>query len=126
ISGPHASLATCLQLQWVSISDVVSGVYLRDEIHAKKSAVMVQAGWTETLQCTYSSSAFYICVAWYRQLPNRSLQYLLQSKDVEGRAMVSRDNSRSVSSLYLRALRPQDSAHYLCAVRTGTGNPTEL
>uniref|UniRef100_A0A8V1A3K7 Ig-like domain-containing protein n=2 Tax=Gallus gallus TaxID=9031 RepID=A0A8V1A3K7_CHICK len=52
--------------------------------------------------------------------------YTRYSPDVEGRATVSRDNSRSVSYLSLSALRPHDSAHYLCAVRTGTGNPAEL
>ncbi|POI20248.1 hypothetical protein CIB84_016004, partial [Bambusicola thoracicus] len=48
------------------------------------------------------------------------------SPEVEGRAAVSRYNSRSVSYLSLSTLRPHDSAHYLCAVRTGTGNPSEL
>ncbi|NXQ95398.1 HV349 protein, partial [Sagittarius serpentarius] len=38
---------------------------------------------------------------------------------VEGRATVSRDNSRSEASLSLRALQPQDSARYFCAIHTG-------
>ena len=75
-------------------------------------------------------------VRWYRQALDGSLEWLSYiapisytvrySPDVEGRATVSRDNSRSVSYLSLHALRPHDSAHYLCAVRTGTGNPAEL
>uniref|UniRef100_A0A8V1A3W0 Ig-like domain-containing protein n=1 Tax=Gallus gallus TaxID=9031 RepID=A0A8V1A3W0_CHICK len=75
-------------------------------------------------------------VLWYRQTLGGRLEWLSYissssytvrySPDVEGRATVSRDNSRSVSSLSLRALYPHDSAHYLCAFRTGTGNPEEL
>ena len=75
-------------------------------------------------------------VLWYRQALGGRLEWLSSiwpgssntrySPDVEGRATVSRDNSRSVSYLSVSALRPHDSAHYLCAVRTGTGNPAEL
>uniref|UniRef100_A0A8V0ZX67 Ig-like domain-containing protein n=2 Tax=Gallus gallus TaxID=9031 RepID=A0A8V0ZX67_CHICK len=75
-------------------------------------------------------------VLWYRQTLGGRLEWLSYissssytvrySPGVEGRATVSRDNSRSVSSLSLRALYPHDSAHYLCAFRTGTGNPEEL
>ena len=73
---------------------------------------------------------------WYRQRPGDRLEWvsfissdssLIQyGQSVEGRATVSRDNSRSESSLSLRALGPRDSARYFCAVRTGTGNPAEL
>uniref|UniRef100_A0A8V1A2X7 Ig-like domain-containing protein n=1 Tax=Gallus gallus TaxID=9031 RepID=A0A8V1A2X7_CHICK len=68
-------------------------------------------------------------VLWYRQTLGGRLEWLSYissssytvrySPGVEGRATVSRDNSRSVSSLSLRALYPHDSAHYLCAFRTG-------
>uniref|UniRef100_A0A8C3K565 Ig-like domain-containing protein n=1 Tax=Calidris pygmaea TaxID=425635 RepID=A0A8C3K565_9CHAR len=76
-------------------------------------------------------------VRWYRQAPGGSLEWVSYiSKPsgstkrygaaVEGRATVSRDNSHSESSLSLRALRPQDSARYFCAVPTETGNAAEL
>ncbi|KAI6072568.1 T-cell receptor delta chain V domain [Aix galericulata] len=75
-------------------------------------------------------------VLWYRQAPGGSLEWVSYlsyysttvkyGKSVEGRASVSRDNSQSKSSLSLSSLVPQDSAHYFCAVRTGTGNPAEL
>uniref|UniRef100_A0A8V0ZXT0 Ig-like domain-containing protein n=1 Tax=Gallus gallus TaxID=9031 RepID=A0A8V0ZXT0_CHICK len=74
-------------------------------------------------------------VLWYRQALGGRLEWLSfinswsytrYSPDVEGRATVSRDDSQSVSYLSLSALRPHDSAHYLCAVHTGTGNPAEL
>ncbi|POI22136.1 hypothetical protein CIB84_014117 [Bambusicola thoracicus] len=75
-------------------------------------------------------------VLWYRQALGGHLEwlsyigagssYIRYSPDVEGQARVSRVDSRSVSYLSLNALRSHDSGHYLCAVRTGTGNPAEL
>ena len=73
-------------------------------------------------------------VLWYRQGISGRLEwlsyiygsYISYSPDVQGRATVSQDDSQSVSYLSLSNLRPHDSAHYLCAVRTGTGNPEEL
>ncbi|NXS93243.1 HV03 protein, partial [Jacana jacana] len=77
-----------------------------------------------------------LAVLWYRQAPGGSLewlsyirydsQYIQCGQSVEGRATVSRDNSQSKASLSLRALHPQDSAHYFCAVPTETGNTAEL
>ncbi|NXG54067.1 HV03 protein, partial [Psilopogon haemacephalus] len=65
-------------------------------------------------------------VRWYRQTGGGSLQWVSVissdssvirfGKSVEGRATVSRDNSLAESLLSLRALRPQDSARYFCAV----------
>ncbi|NXN38932.1 HV348 protein, partial [Rhinoptilus africanus] len=65
-------------------------------------------------------------VRWYRQAAGGGLEwvsYISASSGtteygpgVEGRARVSRDNSRSKSSLSLSALQPQDSARYFCAV----------
>ncbi|KAF1429571.1 Ig heavy chain V region 3, partial [Spheniscus magellanicus] len=66
---------------------------------------------------------------WYRQAPGGRLQWVSAispdssaiefGQSVQGRATVSRDNSRSESSLSLRALHPRDSARYFCAVHTG-------
>uniref|UniRef100_A0A8D0FQV1 Ig-like domain-containing protein n=2 Tax=Strix occidentalis caurina TaxID=311401 RepID=A0A8D0FQV1_STROC len=89
------------------------------------------------LSCRGTGFAFGIhAIRWYRQRPGDRLEWVsLISSDsslikyeqsVQGRASVSRDNSRSESSLSLRALGPRDSARYFCAVRTGTGNPAEL
>ncbi|KQK79088.1 Ig heavy chain V-III region CAM [Amazona aestiva] len=47
-------------------------------------------------------------------------------QSVESRASASRDNSRSESSLFLRALQPQDSARYFCVIYTETGKAAEL
>ncbi|NXW91497.1 HV348 protein, partial [Alopecoenas beccarii] len=75
-------------------------------------------------------------VPWYRHTPSGSIDWLSYISSgssaikfgpaVEGRATASRDNSRSEASLSLRLLHHGDSARYLCAVHTGTGNPAEL
>ncbi|XP_061876050.1 Ig heavy chain Mem5-like [Colius striatus] len=67
-------------------------------------------------------------VRWYRQAPGGSLEWvslihfdsslIRYGAAVDGRATVSRDNSRSEASLSLRALSPGDSARYFCAVPT--------
>uniref|UniRef100_A0A8B9TGX9 Ig-like domain-containing protein n=1 Tax=Anas platyrhynchos TaxID=8839 RepID=A0A8B9TGX9_ANAPL len=76
-------------------------------------------------------------VLWYRQARGGGLEWVSYisrpsgtekqyGAAVQGRATASRDNSRSKSSLSLQHLHVGDSAHYFCAVRTGTGNPTGL
>ncbi|XP_037982127.1 uncharacterized protein LOC119696469 [Motacilla alba alba] len=47
-------------------------------------------------------------------------------QSVQGRAKMSRDNSRSEVYLSLLTLQPHDSVRYLCAFHTGTGNPAGL
>ncbi|XP_068852681.1 immunoglobulin gamma-1 heavy chain-like [Aphelocoma coerulescens] len=94
------------------------------------------AGDSVTLSCRGSGFTTWGYVWWYRQAPGGSPQWVsFISPDssvkksepaMEGRALVSRDNSRSESSLSLQALGPRDSAWYFCAVHTGTGNPAHL
>ncbi|NXU59669.1 HV03 protein, partial [Turnix velox] len=82
------------------------------------------------LSCTgegFNFADYYVW--WYRQAPGGSLEWVTYisapsgreksyGPGVHGRAMVSRDNSQSRSSLSLRALQPRDSARYFCAVHT--------
>ncbi|XP_048782673.1 Ig heavy chain Mem5-like [Lagopus muta] len=66
-------------------------------------------------------------VLWYRQTLSGRLEwlsyissgssYIRSNPEVQSRSSVSRDNSRSVSYLSLRALRSHDSARYFCALR---------
>uniref|UniRef100_A0A8C9FX25 Ig-like domain-containing protein n=1 Tax=Pavo cristatus TaxID=9049 RepID=A0A8C9FX25_PAVCR len=74
-------------------------------------------------------------VQWYRQAPGSRIKWLstfvtssdtIFSHEVEGRATASQDDSQALSFLSLHDLFPQDTARYFCAVRTGTGNLTEL
>ncbi|NXR84633.1 HV335 protein, partial [Pycnonotus jocosus] len=80
--------------------------------------------------CRGSGFTFqYFGIWWYRQSPGGRLEWVsiisydprvfYFDQSVQGRAKISRDNSRSESSLSLWALGPRDSAHYFCAVHTG-------
>ncbi|XP_042694084.1 Ig heavy chain Mem5-like, partial [Centrocercus urophasianus] len=92
----------------------------------------------ESVQLSCQGSGFSFgsyAIQWYRQALGGPLMwlsfinpysYVKSSPEVQSRSSVTRDNSRSVSYLSLRALRPHDSARYFCAVDTGTGNPAEL
>ncbi|NWX29112.1 HV03 protein, partial [Notiomystis cincta] len=89
-----------------------------------------QPGESVTLSCRGSGFTFgYSWVRWYRQAPGDSLEWvsvitsdssaIQYGPAMEGRALVSRNNSRSESSLSLRALGPRDSARYFCAIPHG-------
>ncbi|NXI33406.1 HV348 protein, partial [Sterrhoptilus dennistouni] len=81
-----------------------------------------------TLSCRASGLTFRnYGIFWYRQAPGGSLEWISfissptgtteeYGAAVQGRAKISRDNSRSEASLSLRPLRAQDSARYFCAV----------
>ncbi|NXI90359.1 HV348 protein, partial [Psophia crepitans] len=81
-----------------------------------------------TLSCRGSGFVFESAsIRWYRQAAGSSPEWVSYIGNKAGttkkygsavrvRAAVSRDNSRSRSSLSLRDLRPQDSARYFCAV----------
>lgn len=97
-----------------------------DEIQATVSAVWWQAGNTGTLRCTYSSSASYIYIAWYRQRPGGPLQYLLQSKGRGGsyshaapfaRKRFSCQADKSSGTLFISELELGDSALYYCTLQ---------
>ncbi|NWX67255.1 HV348 protein, partial [Promerops cafer] len=76
--------------------------------------------------CRGSGFAFnYYDIRWYRQAPGGSLEWVSfisttssvkSAPAMDGRALVSRDNSRSESSLSLWSLGPRDSARHFCAV----------
>ncbi|NXD59617.1 HV349 protein, partial [Corvus moneduloides] len=87
------------------------------------------AGDSVTLSCRGSGFTFRdYHIYWYRQAPGGSLQWISfistgsiedYGAAVEGRAKISRDDSRSEAYLSLRPLQPQDSARYFCARHTG-------
>ncbi|KFR13293.1 Ig heavy chain V-III region NIE, partial [Opisthocomus hoazin] len=76
------------------------------------------------LSCRGSGFDFKVyAVWWYRQAPGGRFEWLSvmstvatnykhYSAEVQGRATVSRNDSRSEASLSLRALHPRDSARY--------------
>uniref|UniRef100_A0A8C2UBM5 Ig-like domain-containing protein n=1 Tax=Coturnix japonica TaxID=93934 RepID=A0A8C2UBM5_COTJA len=112
-----------------------SGVCAQFRLEASGGGVRA-AG--DSVQLSCQGSGFNLrdySIRWYRQAFSGRLKWLSfidisshihrLSPDIQGRASVSRDNSRSVCSLSLHSLRPQDSAHYFCAVHTRTGNPQQ-
>ncbi|NXV58092.1 HV335 protein, partial [Molothrus ater] len=87
-----------------------------------------------TLSCRGSGFTFRdYGIFWYRQAPGGRLEWvsvisydptlIYFDQSVQGRAKMSRDNSRAEVYLSLLTLQPRDSARYFCAVHTGTGNP---
>ncbi|NWZ98191.1 HV03 protein, partial [Nesospiza acunhae] len=83
-----------------------------------------------TLSCRGSGYPFRSHgIYWYRQSPGGNLEWvsfigadprvLDFDQSVQGRAKMSRDNSRSEAYLSLLALQPRDSARYFCTVHTG-------
>uniref|UniRef100_A0A663DN02 Ig-like domain-containing protein n=1 Tax=Aquila chrysaetos chrysaetos TaxID=223781 RepID=A0A663DN02_AQUCH len=88
-------------------------------------------GETVRLSCRgsgFNFGEYYIW--WYRQAAGGSLEWVSYisaysgttkqyGAGVQGRATVSRDNSRSESILSLRDLQARDSARYFCAVARG-------
>ncbi|NXF14290.1 HVM33 protein, partial [Smithornis capensis] len=89
-----------------------------------------EPGGSVLLSCRGSGFSFqHYGVGWYRQSPRGSLEWVSyisgdssinqRSSAVEGRALVSRNNSRSESSLSLWDLHPQDSGRYFCTIHTG-------
>ncbi|NXR31433.1 HV01 protein, partial [Zosterops hypoxanthus] len=80
-----------------------------------------------TLSCHGSGFTFdHYDIWWYHQALGGSLEWVSfistasflnkSAPAVEGRVLVSRDNSRSESSLSLWALGPRDSAQFFCAI----------
>ncbi|NWW93371.1 HV01 protein, partial [Rhynochetos jubatus] len=94
-------------------------------------------GYSWLLSCRASGITFGNCaVRWYRHAHGGRPEWvsyislvssvITYGPAVEGRATMSRGNSRSESSVSPCALHPKDSARYFCAVHTGTGNSAEL
>ncbi|NWT08357.1 HV01 protein, partial [Vireo altiloquus] len=87
------------------------------------------AGDSVTLSCRMSKGTFEgYSIRWYRQALGGSLEWVSlinysgsikkYGAAVEGRATSSRDSHQSQSSLFLRALHPNDSACYFCTIHT--------
>uniref|UniRef100_W5LU61 T-cell receptor alpha/delta variable 23.3.8 n=1 Tax=Astyanax mexicanus TaxID=7994 RepID=W5LU61_ASTMX len=77
-----------------------------------------------TLKCSYETSSEYVSLYWYRQYPNRALQYLLYKDARRWSDSHTADNrfestTTSSSTDLTVTVSLADTALYYCALRVG-------
>ncbi|KAL7879733.1 hypothetical protein SRHO_G00019870 [Serrasalmus rhombeus] len=106
---------------------ITSGVFGADQIRPndQETDVSGKEGESVTLKCSYETSSSGRQLYWYRQYPNRALQYLLwenagswSGSDTSDKRFASTVSSSS-TELTVRELRLSDTALYYCALRVG-------
>ncbi|KAI7789467.1 TCR-alpha V segment II-41 [Triplophysa rosa] len=113
---------------------IISGVMTADQIGPnKKSIIIKKEQETVILSCSYDTSSSYIWLYWYRQYPNRELQYLLYKG---ARSYSSHENmpdsrfrsttSESSTELIIKSVSLSDSALYYCALRVEPSDTKSL
>ncbi|KAL7879710.1 hypothetical protein SRHO_G00019640 [Serrasalmus rhombeus] len=108
---------------------ITSGVFGADQIgpsEDQKTDVFKKEGEPVTLKCSYETLSQNVWLFWYRQSPNRALQYLLlrgaRSQSGDGHTADRRFESAASSSstdLIVREPRLSDTALYYCALQVG-------
>uniref|UniRef100_A0A673LG14 Ig-like domain-containing protein n=1 Tax=Sinocyclocheilus rhinocerous TaxID=307959 RepID=A0A673LG14_9TELE len=102
----------------------IPGIFA-DSIEPKdRDNIIKKEGESVTLSCTYDTSSTYAMLYWYRQYPNRELQYLLRkgarswsySEDIPDRRFQS-ITSQTSTELTITGVTLSDSALYYCALR---------
>ncbi|XP_025046929.1 uncharacterized protein LOC102386958 [Alligator sinensis] len=99
----------------------------QDSVTQSPSALVIHAGDTATLSCSFSTSDTYPYLYWYRQHPNRSLEMLMQLYKAEWRKQAGRLSAElhfgnSSGRLAIQGTTLQDSAGYLCALSDTEGS----
>uniref|UniRef100_A0A3B4CUX6 Ig-like domain-containing protein n=1 Tax=Pygocentrus nattereri TaxID=42514 RepID=A0A3B4CUX6_PYGNA len=93
--------------------------------HTEGTDVFRKEGEPVTLKCSYDSTSSLVLLYWYRQHPNRALQFILYKAAPSSSAEHipdSRFTSTTTSSsteLRVRELRLADTALYYCALQVG-------
>jgi len=76
------------------------------------SSLIMREGESVTLSCSYDTSSSSVRLYWYRQYPNRELQYLMTQAGVS--------HSQSSTELINNDLALSDAALYYCALRVAS------
>ncbi|KAL7879702.1 hypothetical protein SRHO_G00020350 [Serrasalmus rhombeus] len=106
---------------------ITSGVLGADQIGPDDQEIDVfrKEGEPVTLKCSYDSSSENVYLFWYRQYPNRALQFILYkgARSYSGTNIADHrfesTTSWSSTELRVRELRLADTALYYCALRVG-------
>nr|2BSE_D Chain D, LLAMA IMMUNOGLOBULIN [Lama glama]2BSE_E Chain E, LLAMA IMMUNOGLOBULIN [Lama glama]2BSE_F Chain F, LLAMA IMMUNOGLOBULIN [Lama glama]2WZP_D Chain D, CAMELID VHH5 [Lama glama]2WZP_E Chain E, CAMELID VHH5 [Lama glama]2WZP_F Chain F, CAMELID VHH5 [Lama glama]2WZP_J Chain J, CAMELID VHH5 [Lama glama]2WZP_K Chain K, CAMELID VHH5 [Lama glama]2WZP_L Chain L, CAMELID VHH5 [Lama glama] len=91
---------------------------------------LVQAGGSLRLSCTASRrTGSNWCMGWFRQLAGKEPELVVAlnfdydmtyyADSVKGRFTVSRDSGKNTVYLQMNSLKPEDTAIYYCAARSG-------
>ncbi|XDV27666.1 hypothetical protein PO909_031166 [Leuciscus waleckii] len=114
----------CLILILIVGTGLVTGDNIEPDKGTEKNSKETE---TVKLSCSYSASSDYVLLYWYRQYPNKELQYLLRKgarSYANSFAHTSDDRFQSTTSqasteLTITDVRLLDSSLYYCALRVG-------
>uniref|UniRef100_A0AAR2IZN9 Ig-like domain-containing protein n=1 Tax=Pygocentrus nattereri TaxID=42514 RepID=A0AAR2IZN9_PYGNA len=98
------------------------GVFGADEIRPsedQKTVVFRKEGEPVTLKCSYKTSRQYVYLYWYRQYPNRALQYLLYRGARSGTGAGNTADHGFESTAEVDEVHKSYTALYYCALQAG-------
>ncbi|KAF7706052.1 hypothetical protein C0J45_5585 [Silurus meridionalis] len=113
----------------------ITGDSMGDSINPSFTHEVVNEGDDVTLSCSYSTSATYSYLHWYRQHPRSNPEFLFYIYDLSGdkgdsippRLDVNVDKTNKQVDLIISSAAVSDSDLYYCAlVPTVTGNHCEI
>ncbi|KAI5628764.1 hypothetical protein C0J50_10576, partial [Silurus asotus] len=113
----------------------ITGDSMGDSINPRFTHKAVNEGDDVTLSCSYSTSATYSYLHWYRQHPRSKPKFLLYISDLSGdksdsippRLNVKVNKTNKEVDLIISSAAVSDSDLYYCALApTVTGNPAAL
>uniref|UniRef100_A0A8C9GP29 Ig-like domain-containing protein n=1 Tax=Piliocolobus tephrosceles TaxID=591936 RepID=A0A8C9GP29_9PRIM len=124
-------------LSWVFLVAILKGVKCEVQL-VESGGGLAQPGGSLRLSCAASGFTFSDhYMQWVLQAPGKGLEWvgLIRNKadgettdyaaSVKGRVTISRDDSKSITSLQMSILKTEDTAVYYCARNTVRGDQCE-